>query len=108
MKLFCALFQIARMDGYEKLGSLMGERPTLGIFRRFATLGAQNLLYLQAELVSLEAEFKKYALEDHASGEKHKLEYAVNWYSLMRSEEAGESSQWSVMLEIRKKLKEYS
>jgi len=86
----------------------MEEKPNLGIFRRFATLGAQNLLYLQAELVSLEKELKRCTLEDRAEGSPEKLEYAVNWYSLMRSEEAGDSLQWTIMLDIREKLKEYS
>jgi hypothetical protein len=96
------------MEGYEKLAALMGERPTLAIFRRFASLGARNLLYLQAELVCLESELKRCALEDHASGDAEKLDYAVNWYSLMRSEETGQSFQWTIMQDIRTKLKEYS
>jgi len=39
------------MNEYSKLASLMGPHPELAIFRRFSTLNAQNLLYLQTELV---------------------------------------------------------
>jgi hypothetical protein len=46
--------------------------------------------------------------EDNSSGDAEKLEYAVNWYSLMRSEEKGESMQWTIMRDIRRKLREYS
>jgi hypothetical protein len=102
----CSCFAI--MDCYEKLAALMGEKPTIGIFRRFSSLGAKNLLYLQAELVSLESELKRCVAEDNSSGDAEKLEYAVNWYSLMRSEEKGESMQWTVMRDIRRKLREYS
>jgi hypothetical protein len=102
----CSCFAI--MEGYEKLAELMGERPTLGIFRRFSSLGAKNLLYLQAELVSLESELKRCVAEDNSSGDAEKLEYAVNWYSLMRSEEKGKSMQWTIMQDIRRKLREYS
>jgi len=44
------------MEGYAKLSSLMGTDPEFAIYRKFAALNAQNLLYYQAELMGLEAE----------------------------------------------------
>ncbi|PVH79058.1 hypothetical protein DL98DRAFT_633031 [Cadophora sp. DSE1049] len=46
--------ETAKIEGYPKLAELQGTYPQLGIYRRFATLNARNLLYLQAELVDLE------------------------------------------------------
>jgi hypothetical protein len=42
------------VNGYPKLARHMGASPEIAIFRRFGALNAQNLLYLQAELVHLE------------------------------------------------------
>jgi hypothetical protein len=52
------------MEGYEKLAGMMGDKPTLGIFRRFASVGAQNLLYLQAELIYLEKRWQEWLWRD--------------------------------------------
>ena len=38
---------------YQKLAQLIGKQPGLAIFRRFATLNAKNLLYLQVGLLVL-------------------------------------------------------
>jgi hypothetical protein len=40
-------------NGYTKLAIQMGQYSEMAIFRRFGALNAQNLLYLQAELVQL-------------------------------------------------------
>ncbi len=45
--------------GYTALALLMGRVPEVAIFRRFSTLNARNLLYLQAELVQLEDDLEK-------------------------------------------------
>ena len=47
------------MEGYSKLASLMGTYSDTLIFRHFGALSAQNLLYLQAELVHLEHELRE-------------------------------------------------
>jgi hypothetical protein len=41
--------------GIQDFSSHIALDPTLSIYRRFATLNARNLLYLQSELASLEA-----------------------------------------------------
>lgn len=96
------------MEGYDKLASLMGDHPELATFRRFASLNAKNLLYLQAELTYLESKLRRLAHEDHVSSDEQKKLYAGDWYFLMTSYEDDESEQWSVMLKAREKLKEYS
>jgi len=101
------------MEGYAKLGLLMGEFPEHAIFRRFAALNAQNLLYFQAELVHLERKLRECANEDELSDKQRRKDYSKDWWSLSGSEsqsdDIGEDSeQWKTCLEIRDKLQKYN
>jgi hypothetical protein len=98
------------MAGYIKLASLMGAHPEVAIFRRFGTLNAQNLLYLQAELISLDLKLKRCAKADAESGHPDRTIYDRDWQSLHESLQApdGNPEQWQTILSIRKTLKEYS
>jgi hypothetical protein len=49
------------MLGYSRLARMIGKRRELGIFRTFSSLEAQSLLYMQAELVQLEADMGAFA-----------------------------------------------
>ncbi|KAL1648710.1 hypothetical protein SLS58_001885 [Diplodia intermedia] len=92
--------------------------PEASIFRSFATLNIQNLLYMQAELVCLEDELRAYQLADACAGEESlRRKYASNWYYLSRStsEDASieekalhDGSQWRTVEEIREKLQRYN
>jgi hypothetical protein len=57
-----------RIVGYPSLAGQIELRPETAIFRRFGSLNAENLLYLQAELTSLERELQLQQLGDHLSG----------------------------------------
>ena len=103
------------MEGYTRLASLMGSRPEVAILRRFGSLNARNLLYLQAELVALENSLRACAEKNSMSSDADRAAGARDWYTLSRlgngssnnnDMDAGE--EWRTMLEIRKKLKEYS
>ena len=101
------------MEGYAKLASLMGAHPEVAILRRFGALNAQNLLYLQAELVALESDLQKFSLEDRTSNDPHREFNSRDWYSLSMSEENIDNNestgrQWRCALMIRDRLKEYS
>ncbi|CAG8960721.1 hypothetical protein HYFRA_00002257 [Hymenoscyphus fraxineus] len=75
------------MEGYPALTCLQGQYPELSIYRRFSSLNARNLLYLQAELVDLETELEKYTKEDCKSdNEKTKL-CNKNWFYLSRKKD---------------------
>ena len=68
------------MTGYSTLGRILGSRSDLAIFRKFASLGAQNLLCMQAELLDLEAELKvlleaRVRPELNQSWSKYQLDY---------------------------------
>lgn len=91
--------------GYPRLGAQMALRPETAMFRTFAALNAQNLLYFQAELTLLETDLKRQQTEDSADKTGVKSQYALNWYDLR---ESGENGQLDLMLKIRRTLKEYS
>ena len=87
----------------------MGDIPETAIFRRFGFLNAQNLLYMQAELVNLEDRLRRVQARDaRASGSREW--YAKNWFFLGHPEdqEDGDDEQWELVKEIRERLKEYS
>lgn len=96
------------MDGYHKLASLVGDHDELFMLRRFARANAKNLLYMQAEILHLEAELYDIAREDRSGREKRRnYEYCV--FDLKESFGInGSDTQWRKILEIREKLKEYS
>ena len=98
------------MDGYDKVADLMGDHHEACIFRRFSTLGAKNILYLQAELVNLEAELRRIATDDRNSGDPEKEPFPYSLWHLkdsLRSPGTSNTTQWLKVLEIRQKLKEY-
>lgn len=94
------------MEGYAKLAALMGAHPEVMFLRRFGALSAQNLLYLQAELVQLEYEFRECSRENENSEDTNRRKYSKDWFTLAHAEDGCEE-QWTLMLRIRQKLKEY-
>ncbi|KAI4103509.1 MAG: hypothetical protein LQ339_004234 [Xanthoria mediterranea] len=100
------------MEGYPKLASLMGACPEVAILRRFGSLNARNLLYLQAELVALEETLRACTERNNASNDADRIRSARDWYTLSRlgnnGSNVGAGEEWWTMLEIRKKLKEYN
>ena len=98
--------QRRKMEGHAKVAQLMSRYPELAIVRRFGHLNMQNLLYLQAELVHLEAEYRLLAEQSQLNPDR--LDHAKDWFSLSQSDDMPEHQQWGKILDIRKKLKEYS
>lgn len=84
----------------------MGAYPEVFFLRRFGALGAQNLLYLQAELVELEHEFQECSRENERSTDTDRATFSKDWYTLAHAD-GGRERQWGIMLQIRQKLKEY-
>ncbi|KAL8788161.1 MAG: hypothetical protein Q9213_001800 [Squamulea squamosa] len=95
------------MDGYPRLARLMGSNPALAIFRRYGSLNAQNILYMQAEINELEKELQDIAREDRLSEHAERQRYSREWWRLARAQGA-DSLQWKKCLEVRAKLNEYS
>ena len=92
--------------GYPKLAGQMGLLPEAAIFRTFSALNARNLLYLQAELTTLEKELILCEKQDSKDVAK---KYAIDWFWLEQSKFEPESAkQHDLVLQMRMKLKEYS
>ncbi|KAI1173336.1 hypothetical protein F4777DRAFT_600714 [Nemania sp. FL0916] len=97
-------------EGYPRLASLMGTHPEMAAFRRFGSLNALNLLYLQAELIGLEDQLQKNAKIDAECGHFERSIYHRDWRTLSESvtRDDGDCTQWQTMLEARRKLTEYN
>lgn len=94
---------------YSSLAELLGNNDGLAIYRRFATLNAQNLLYLQSELINLEDELKRPVIADSLSDDEQRRVFKHDVTALKNApSDAAEGKQWKKVLEIREKLKEYS
>lgn len=94
------------MKGYAKIASLMGKYPEVAMVRQFGALNVQNILYLQAELVTLEHDFRKLEAANDIQQEGH---FSLDWDALMSADkDDGSDAQWNMALRIRAKLKEYS
>lgn len=98
--------------GYDTLGKLMGKIPEATAFLRFGALSAEDLLYMQAEIVELERRLRDYQRDDKQSTNKDRQQYSVNWARLRDSCEddaasGNDSLQIETILELRGKLKEY-
>ncbi|KAG4436820.1 hypothetical protein IFR05_007710 [Cadophora sp. M221] len=59
------------LEGFADFAAYIGSDRDLALFRRFDTLGARNLLYLQAELLALEEQLQEYDEEDRRFVEKN-------------------------------------
>ena len=96
-------------QSYASLAELLGNHDGLAIYRRFATLNAQNLLYLQSELITLEDDLKRIVLADSNSQDEQRRSFKSS-ISALKAAPANEAEgrQWQKVLEIRGKLKEYS
>jgi hypothetical protein len=68
------------MEGHAKVAKLISRHPELATVRRFGDLNMQSLLYLHAELVHLEAEYRKLAEDDQSHPDR--LDHAKDWFSL--------------------------
>ena len=104
--------EIEYVRGYPSLAAFIAsdcDRST-AIYRRFGRLSARNLLYLQSELVELEARQDALDAED-SRGTLEDKKSARDWQTLQeRAAEPGntrEKERVEVFEEVRKKIKNY-
>jgi hypothetical protein len=98
------------MEGYAQIAWRIANHDDLGIFRRFAALNAQDLLYMQAELRVLELKLRQQETSNSRSGNERQTWYSRDWQTLSKAEkvEGTRDTQWQTFLEIREKLAKYS
>ena len=104
--------EIRYVKGYPSLAAFIASDPdkSTAIYRRFDRLSARNLLYMQSELIELEARQDALDAED-LQGTLEAKDSARNWQTLNRkaSEPGNTKEKERLMLvgDIRKKLKDY-
>lgn len=96
------------MASYNRLATLMGEHQELAVFRRFQTLNAKSLLYMQAEILHLGSELKSIELEDERSKDMHRASLHTSVFNLKESCGSDHDLQWSKAMDLRDKLERYS
>jgi hypothetical protein len=98
------------MLGYPTLAAYMSATPETAIFRRFADLNVQTLLYYQAELVCLEARLRELEVANsNCDYSDSKSRYSRDWEWLSHQEPNGAfNDQLQLALRIRTVLKDYS
>lgn len=101
---YCIL--LVGMRGYEKLSHFMCENHHI-LLKRFRSTAVRDLLYLQGELVHLEAEFQAAAKKDReitGQTQHHDLDW---WYLSRRQNDGLPNKQWELSLQIRSILEQY-
>lgn len=94
--------------GYNKLAKLFDDYDDLAMFRSFNSLGAKNLLYMQAELLRLAQKLENQIEYDFLAEKADAEDVASYWRALEESHEGYVGyRQRQIILEIREKLKVY-
>lgn len=97
------------VDGYNRFAELIGTHPDLAMFRRFSTLNSKNILFMQGELIHLETQLRDIACEDRTSDDPERVAFEFCIRTLKGPHDSvDKKEQWSKILEVRDKLKEYS
>ncbi|KAL8630044.1 hypothetical protein Q9189_004239 [Teloschistes chrysophthalmus] len=111
------------MASYNKMVSMFAGHEEAAIFRRFDKLNRKTLLYMQAELIHLEAELKQIEIDDGSAPsedeekkvddekkfeEEEKPRNLSSVYDLKESAGTGNDLQWRKYKEIRGKLQAYN
>lgn len=104
---------IEYLNGFPTFAAYIASDPELTIYRRFDFLGARNLLYLQSELMALEAELKEYDALDFIQEGKENMDVMLSSRSWQvfankaRDCKSEEAKRMKVILKIRVLTKEY-
>jgi hypothetical protein len=86
-------------DGYPKLSAFMGKDSEYAIFRKFRVMNSRNLLYMQTELMELEARLEQY----DAGLRNGNCDDLKSWRSY-----TVDSNRMKLVMRIRKTLATYS
>ncbi|KAL8991273.1 MAG: hypothetical protein Q9169_007904, partial [Polycauliona sp. 2 TL-2023] len=85
----------------------MAHHGETAIFRQFKALNLKNLLYMQAELLHLEAEMHQMELDEKSATDPTKPAYPFSVYDLREATDSGKATHWTKYQEIQTKLQAY-
>jgi hypothetical protein len=94
--------------GYPRLSERMGLKPETLIFRKFVALNARILLYMQAELASLETTLQQVERTDREDKDPNKQQYASDYTKLSQGDRHGDTYQLELIEKISLRLERYS
>jgi hypothetical protein len=97
--------QSAHYKGYPSVAAYLASSSELAVFRKFSNLNMRNLLYMQTELLMLEAEFAELDQQDAADTRAVTLQ---SWEAVLRGTTEKDVIRKEVALTMRKKLRDYS
>ena len=105
-----------KLVGYAALSAFIADdkEHSSSVYRRYESLAARNILYLQSELRELEVELHRFDLEDSTNDDMMAL--AMDWQALRQ--QAGDDKKvknnnskafqrQALVLRLRRKIKEY-
>jgi len=101
------------VTGYPRLAQEISRQPELGIFRSFAALNAQDILYLQAEIIFWEKELRIEQKKDSEEPGNLRPNFNKDWLVLEYgafgpNKDEAECRQHEIMLRLRHLLHKYS
>ncbi|KAL8790942.1 MAG: hypothetical protein Q9213_000367 [Squamulea squamosa] len=96
------------MADYNRLTRVIANHGEMSIFRRFDTLNLKNLLYMQAELVHLEADLERLEKADRDSTDPREKNHRYFVLDLKESGSMVEGSHWEKYQEIQQKIQAYT
>lgn len=106
--------EVNYVPGYPSLAAFIASDPdhSTAIYRRFDRLSARNLLYLQAEILTLEKKQDELDKQDFNGDDIEAKNKARNWEILLARAESGSDDEAKERVQIakaiREKIKEYS
>ncbi|OCK98222.1 uncharacterized protein K441DRAFT_482695, partial [Cenococcum geophilum 1.58] len=104
------------LEGFHSLSALLASDPDLQVYRRFDSLASRNLLYLQAEILDLEARLEELDTADLEVANAEESEWmevklsARCWEAFVEKAESGEereAERMRLIRQIRERLAEY-
>jgi hypothetical protein len=96
----------AHYKGYPSVAAHLASSSELAVFRKFSNLNMRNLLYMQTELIMLEAELAELDQEDAA--DTNRAVTLQSWEAILRGSSEKDVMRKEVALTMRTKLREYS
>ena len=100
---------MSAFESYSSFADFIASDPELSVYRRFDRLSARNLLYLQSELLELQAKLAGLDEEDYGEKNGDVILSAKCWeiFASRAEEHAREGERMETIRKIRALLKEY-
>lgn len=99
------------LHSHRTFGEFVCSDPELLLFRRFDVLNARALLYMQSELICLEARLREFDEGDEKNGSLEAMMPAVCFETILSRSSAGdqhEADRWQLIQRIQELTYQYS